>query len=98
MQILQSAFFVKQGYTEPTNLDIYKTLKEEVSKVIETGMKRTKTVGLSIALVDDQQIVWEAGFGYQDKERSMPATPNTIYQVGSITKLRLQLQHHEVNK
>jgi CubicO group peptidase (beta-lactamase class C family) len=37
---------------------------------------------ISIALVDNQKIVWEQGFGYQDKEKEIPATENTIYQIG----------------
>jgi CubicO group peptidase (beta-lactamase class C family) len=42
---------------------------------------------LSVALVDDQQIVWQAGFGLQDPGRKIPATENTVYRVGSISKL-----------
>jgi len=33
---------------------------------IQMAMKKNKIVGLSIALVDDQQTVWAKGFGYQD--------------------------------
>ena len=42
---------------------------------------------LSIALVDDQQIVWAKGFGFADPKRKMPATAETIYRVGSVSKL-----------
>ena len=44
-------------------------------------------VGLGIALVDDQRVVWAEGFGHADKERDLPATTRTIYRVGSISKL-----------
>jgi CubicO group peptidase (beta-lactamase class C family) len=65
----------------------YKAVKEKMTEIIKQEMKNLNAVGLSIALVDDQQIVWERGFGYQDREKKLPATENTIYQVGSITKL-----------
>ena len=43
-------------------------------------------VGLSLALVDGQTIIWQKGFGYEDKEKGINASENTIYRAGSITK------------
>jgi CubicO group peptidase (beta-lactamase class C family) len=62
-------------------------MQDEMKEFIRAAIKKTKTVGLSIALVDDQKTVWAQGFGYQDKARKLPATESTVYQVGSITKL-----------
>lgn len=42
--------------------------------------------GLSAAVVVDHRIVWEQGFGYQDVESRVAATPNTLYPVASLTK------------
>ena len=42
---------------------------------------------LSIALVDDQQIVWARGFGFADRGRKVPAGAETVYRVGSVSKL-----------
>jgi CubicO group peptidase (beta-lactamase class C family)/D-alanyl-D-alanine dipeptidase len=42
---------------------------------------------LSIALVVDQEIVWARGFGFTDAQRTKPATAETIYRVGSVSKL-----------
>ena len=42
---------------------------------------------ISIALVDDQKIVWAKGFGFADVEKKKPATADTIYRVGSLSKL-----------
>jgi CubicO group peptidase (beta-lactamase class C family)/D-alanyl-D-alanine dipeptidase len=41
---------------------------------------------LSIALVDDQDVVWARGFGYADADRKEPATADTVYRVGSVSK------------
>jgi CubicO group peptidase (beta-lactamase class C family)/D-alanyl-D-alanine dipeptidase len=43
--------------------------------------------GLSIALVDDQRVVWARGFGFADPARRRPATADTVYRVGSVSKL-----------
>src|SRR5213075_2069664 len=41
---------------------------------------------LSVALVDDQTIVWSRGFGFADPEAKAPATADTVYRVGSVSK------------
>ena len=41
----------------------------------------------SIALVDDDRMVWASGFGFQDAAKKTPATAKTIYRVGSVSKL-----------
>ena len=41
----------------------------------------------SIVLVDDNRTVWAEGFGFQDTAREVPATAETIYRVGSVSKL-----------
>lgn len=43
--------------------------------------------GLSIAIVDDQRTVWSGGFGYADRARHRPATGDTLYRVGAISKI-----------
>lgn len=65
----------------------YETGKRYVSEFIQYQMKKHDVPGLSIALVDDQEIVWAAGFGYADKAKSVRAAPETVYRVGSISKL-----------
>ena len=43
--------------------------------------------GISMAVVHDQELLWAGGFGYADREKKRPATPETIYGIGSISKL-----------
>jgi len=42
--------------------------------------------GLSAAIVTNGHIIWEGGFGFQDVENQLPATPDTPYRTASITK------------
>ena len=46
-----------------------------------------KLPALSIALVDDQRIVWARGFGFADAAGTVPASADTVYRVGSVSKL-----------
>ncbi|RKY56518.1 MAG: hypothetical protein DRP96_11185 [Candidatus Neomarinimicrobiota bacterium] len=42
--------------------------------------------GCSFAIVYDQKLVYSKGYGYRDMEEKIPATPETLYRVASITK------------
>jgi CubicO group peptidase (beta-lactamase class C family) len=42
--------------------------------------------GLSAAIVKDQKPVWAKGFGFADVARRVPATPQTLYYIASLTK------------
>jgi CubicO group peptidase (beta-lactamase class C family) len=45
-----------------------------------------KIPGLSAAVVRDQEVVWDKGFGFADREKGVLATPETPYHVASLTK------------
>ena len=57
------------------------------TELIERAIAKEQVPGISIALVDDQRVVWSRGFGYADVEAKQPATADTLYRVGSISKL-----------
>jgi CubicO group peptidase (beta-lactamase class C family)/D-alanyl-D-alanine dipeptidase len=54
---------------------------------IEAQCKEKAIPSLSIALIDDQHVVWARGFGYADPKARVPATAETVYRVGSVSKL-----------
>lgn len=42
--------------------------------------------GLSIAVVDDQGVLWAEGFGYTHTNRRTPVTPDTLFSIQSMSK------------
>ena len=70
-----------------SDTDKYAYVKSYMQWYIKNKMDDNEIMGLSIALVDDQKIVWSQGFGYADKSKGIKATPQTKYCAGSITKL-----------
>lgn len=66
---------------------IYAGAIEQLEQFIEEELERGLIPGVSIALVDDQEIVWTRGFGLADREDGIAADAQTIYRVGSISKL-----------
>lgn len=65
----------------------YDYTKTYLSWMIPQQMAKFNTQGLSIAIVDDQQIIWMRGFGFADTAGNKPATAQTVYRIGSISKL-----------
>lgn len=49
-------------------------------------MNEYKAVGLSVAVVKDNEIIFSKGFGYRNLDDKLPVSPNTIFPIGSITK------------
>ena len=42
--------------------------------------------GLSAVIVKDQRLLWAKGFGFANLEKRVPATPDTLYYIASLTK------------
>lgn len=59
-----------------------KRLEEYIAKT----MAQVHIPGLSIALVKEGEVVYARGFGARNLENDIPATPDTLYGVGSCTK------------
>lgn len=71
----------------PTSPAVYGPAIETLERFIEHEMADKDLPALSIALVDDQRLVWARGFGFADPELEVPATADTVYRVGSVSKL-----------
>jgi len=69
--------------TEPQ----YAAVVQMLERFIEHEMADKDLPALSIALVDDQQIVWARGFGFARPKTKVPATADTVYRAGSVSQL-----------
>ena len=65
----------------------YAPVIEALDAFISAEMDAKGLPALSIALVDGQELVWAEGFGTEDVESGRPATAETVYRVGSVSKL-----------
>src|SRR5215470_13287527 len=54
---------------------------------IESQMAYRGLPGMSVGIVYNQELIWSKGFGYSDVDNKIPATPQTIYRMASVTKL-----------
>jgi serine beta-lactamase-like protein LACTB len=58
----------------------------KIESTISNFMTASKAPSISTAVVQDGEFVWSAGFGMADLENSIPATSQTVYRLGSISK------------
>jgi CubicO group peptidase (beta-lactamase class C family) len=58
----------------------------ETTAFMEQQMAANDVTGAAIALVDDQRVVWEQGFGYADAARGVAVTSDTLFGIGSASK------------
>ena len=65
----------------------YELVVEKLQDAIDYEIKSKDLNAISIALVNDQTVVWAHGFGYEDPKNLIPADANTVYRVGSVSKL-----------
>ena len=55
-------------------------------RYLEALRQRAQIPGLSGAIVYQQRVIWDAGLGYQDRERRIAARADTPYRIASLTK------------
>lgn len=57
-----------------------------IDNFIEQKINESGIVGLGAAIIVDNSVVWIKGYGYADKDNKRLFTPNTIMNIGSISK------------
>jgi CubicO group peptidase (beta-lactamase class C family) len=67
----------------PDYLAALPAFKEVINREIAAG----NISGVSVGLVEGNRILYVDGFGFADKKKRLPATRDTVYRAGSISKL-----------
>lgn len=66
---------------------LYSNTITQMTTAVEKQLADSEAAGgVSIALVDDQKVVWVKSFGYADAGTRTLATPDTAYRICSVTK------------
>ncbi len=57
-----------------------------IEAAVSKFMASTHVLGVSVAVVENGEYEWAAGFGLADVENNAPASEHTLYRLGSISK------------
>jgi CubicO group peptidase (beta-lactamase class C family) len=58
----------------------------ELERVVRAELREKNVPGAAVAVVSGDRIVFAKGFGVANVETNAPVTPDTLFQIGSITK------------
>jgi CubicO group peptidase (beta-lactamase class C family)/D-alanyl-D-alanine dipeptidase len=75
------------GEPGPAVPEVYQDAVTVLEDFIQGEMAAKGIPALSVVLVDDQDIIWARGFGQARPGQDVAATPETVYRVGSVSKL-----------
>ena len=59
---------------------------QKIEKLVENFRYENKVPGISLSLVQNDEIVYQNGFGYRDLLNKKPVTPESIWPIASLTK------------
>ncbi len=68
--------------TSPVDEQQFERFAEQMDYLRE----QLRIPAMSVAVVEDQELVWAEGFGYADLRGEVPATADTSYHLASVTK------------
>lgn len=60
--------------------------KLQFENKVATAMAEMRIPGISISIVKDDRVIYARGFGARNLKDNLPATPDTLYGIGSCTK------------
>ncbi|KAA0992164.1 beta-lactamase family protein [Dyadobacter sp. UC 10] len=53
---------------------------------VSTELKRLNIPGLAVAKLESGKVAWTGYYGYQNLEKQVPVTENTVFQIASVAK------------
>jgi len=76
-----------QNSSEVIRHDSVGAIVSDLKKFIPEYMQIQNIPGVSIALVNDNKVVWADGFGFVNSITKKPVNKNTLFEVASISKV-----------
>jgi CubicO group peptidase (beta-lactamase class C family) len=62
-------------------------LVSDVDSIANAALKGGPIAGISVAIVQNGNVVLAKGYGYANLEHDVPSTPDTVYRIRSISKM-----------
>ncbi len=78
--------------------DSFTYARTQLTWLINKAIKEENIAGLSIALVANDQSVWQQGFGYANKATHEKVNPQTLFRAGSLAKVFIALAVLELHQ
>ncbi len=60
---------------------------KEIDSLIAADLAKLPVGSVTAGVVSGKQLIWSKSYGYADMEKKIPADADTVYRIGSITKM-----------
>lgn len=87
MLSLQAACSVNPTVAGKSGAYSYTAMRSDLDRRLPKLVKKYDMASVVLVVLEGDKVIYGNGFGYADKVRQKRATLNTVYRVGSITKL-----------
>ncbi|NNF34402.1 MAG: serine hydrolase, partial [Saprospiraceae bacterium] len=77
----------RQPSPDTSSYSVSEEIEKRLIDAINYEIDTKDLNAISMVLVNDQEIIWNKGFGFKDEEKSIPVDGKTVYRVGSVSKL-----------
>ena len=67
--------------------DAFAEFRREADALVAEAMDRDKVTGVSLLVAFGEDVILAKGYGLADVEHEVPVTPETVFQIGSVTKV-----------
>ncbi len=78
---------IRDADSTTDNAQSHQDVIQLLAAAVEYEVNQKQLPAFSMAIVEGDDVIWSKGYGFQDASRKVPATADTIYRVGSISKL-----------
>lgn len=79
-------------YSIPEAVGMERATLAQVDSIANEALKIGATPGARIMIARKGKVIYNKSFGYQNSEKKIPVTENTIYDLASVTKVTATLQ------
>ncbi len=86
MSVTLATSCTSQNKIQIKNLKGFEISADSINKFLESRMDSLNIPGLSIALINDSNVVYHQTFGYANLEKELPVTDKTIFEGASMSK------------
>jgi D-alanyl-D-alanine carboxypeptidase len=77
---------LKENEAQATAESLHSRLTE-IDSLIAADLAKLPVGGMTAGVVVGKQLIWSKSYGYADMEKKIPADADTVYRIGSVTKM-----------
>jgi beta-N-acetylhexosaminidase len=89
---IQTEAISRLGYTLPELVNMDSQVLQYIDNIVEEAIAEGSTPGCQVLVARKGKVIFDKSYGYHTYEKKEPVTPDTMYDIASVTKVVGPLQ------